>query len=70
MGGEEEGLVEVLEAEAAVVWVAGRVAPLGGEVLAPAEEQALGAAVGEVEAVPLVQDTQHPREDIPATHPQ
>ena len=70
MGGEEGGLVEVLEAEVAVVWVAGRVAPLGGEVLAPAEERALGAAAGEVEAVPLVQDTQHPREDIPATHPQ
>ena len=70
MGGEEEGLVEVLEAEVAVVWVAGQVAPLGGEVLAPAEERALGAAAGEVEAVPLVQDTQHPREDIPATHPQ
>ena len=52
MGGEEGGLVEVLEAEVAVVWVAGRVAPLGGEVLAPAEEQALGEAAGEVEAVP------------------
>ena len=70
MGGEEGGLVEVLEAEAAVVWVAGQVAPLGGEVLAPAEERALGEAVGEVEAVRLVQDTRHPQEDIPATHPQ
>ena len=70
MAGEEGGLVAVLEAEAAVALVAGQVAPLGGEVLAPAEELALGAGAGEVEAVRLAQDTQHPQEDIPAIHPQ
>ena len=63
------GLVEVLEA--AVAMVADRqVAPLGGEVVAPAEELTLGEGAGEVGAVPLDQDTQRPQEDMLAIHPQ
>ena len=71
MAGEQEGgsVEEVLEA-VGVALVAGQVAPLGGEAVAPAEEQTLGAGAGEVEAVRLAQDTQHPQEDIPAIHPQ
>ena len=66
---EEVVLVEVLEA--AVAMVAGRrVAPLGGEVVAQAGELTLGVGAGEVGAVPLDQDTQHPQGDIPATYPQ
>ena len=68
MGGEV-GLVEVLEAAVAMV-ADRRVARLGGEVVAPAEELTLGEGAGEAGAVPLDQDTQHPQEDMPAIHPQ
>ena len=68
MGGEV-GLVEVLEAAVAMV-ADRRVAPLGGEVVAPAEELTLGEGAGEVGAVPLDQDTQRPQEDMLAIHPQ
>ena len=71
MAAEEGVLVEVLvAAAAAVALVADLVAPLGGGVAAQAEELALGEGAGVVEAVPLDQDTQHPRDDIPATYPQ
>ena len=69
--GEEVGLVEVLEVVVAVAMVADRrAARLGGGAVAPAEELTLGAEAGEVGAVRLDQDTQHPREDMPAIHPQ
>ena len=71
MAAEEGVLVEVLvAAAAAVALVADLVAPLGGEVVAQAEEQALGEGAGVDEAVPLDQDTQHPQDDIPAMYPQ
>ena len=59
MAGEQEGglVEEVLEA-VGVALVAGQVAPLGGEAVAPAEEQTLGAGAGEVEAVRLGRGTQ------------
>ena len=63
------GLVEVLEAAVGMV-ADRRVAPLGGEVVAPAEELTLGEGAGEAGAVPLDQDTQHPQEDMLAIHPQ
>ena len=63
------GLVEVLEAAVGMV-ADRRVAPLGGEVVGPAEELTLGEGAGEAGAVPLDQDTQHPQEDMPAIHPQ